>query len=116
MGAVHRLRLLSSDRLAARIGYETGIGSFWALCGLVPSHREVVSYSRMYDSTSSGLCTLASDGISVFANCRRTSALELYVRRELTFSKPIVCLSRLTCLLRAFSATCGLYPPVRLCL
>jgi hypothetical protein len=103
--------------VAARIGYETGIGSFWALYELVPSHREpywlhcngVVSYSRVYDSTSSSTSTLASGGISVFAGC----STSVYVRRELTLSKPIVRLSRLTCLLRAFPAKCGLYtlPP-----
>ena len=43
----------------------------------------VITVSGIYTSTSSGISSLAGASISHFAGCGR-SALELYVRRELT--------------------------------
>jgi hypothetical protein len=76
----------------------------------IAMESSVITVSGIYTSTSSGISSLAGAGISDFAGCG-TSALELYVRWELTCPKSIFPPSRLTCLLRAFPAECWLYPP-----
>ena len=60
----------------------------------------VITVSSIYTSTS-GISSLAGVGTSVFAGCG-TSALELYVRRELTCPKPIASGSSLSLTLDSF--------------